>query len=74
MLPARVVALRSFARQHPTAISVAGCVIVAGALAIALAGKGGEFVEALGSAPLWVLGAAVALHVFWLVARSEARR
>ena len=28
--------------------------------------------SALGSAPLWVLGIAVALHIVWLVARSEA--
>ena len=53
-------------------MSVAGSVVVAGALAFVLAGDGDEFVRALGSAPLWVLGAAVALHVFWLVARSEA--
>ena len=42
------------------------------ALAIALAGHGGQFIAALGTAPFWVLGAAVALHVLWLVARSEA--
>ena len=72
MIRARAATLRSLARRHPTAISIAGGAIVAGALAVALAGKGGEFVAALGSAPLWVLGAAVALHVFWLVARSEA--
>jgi uncharacterized membrane protein YbhN (UPF0104 family) len=46
--------------------------VVAGALAVALAGKGNEFLTALGSAPLWVLAAAVGLHIFWLVARSEA--
>jgi hypothetical protein len=39
---------------------------------IAMAGHGHEFVTALGSAPFWILGAAVALHVVWLVARSEA--
>jgi uncharacterized membrane protein YbhN (UPF0104 family) len=72
LIRARAATLRSLARRHPTAISIAGGAIVAGALAVALAGKGGEFVAALGSAPLWVLGAAVALHVFWLVARSEA--
>ena len=42
------------------------------ALAIGLAGHGHEFVVALGSAPFWVLGAAVALHVLWLLVRSEA--
>ncbi|HEY6636355.1 MAG TPA: hypothetical protein VIZ61_01610 [Solirubrobacterales bacterium] len=53
-------------------MSLAGGTLVAIALAIAMAGHGGEFVAALGSAPIWVLGAAVALHVIWLVARSEA--
>ncbi len=46
--------------------------LVAVALAIALAGHGHDFIVALGSAPIWVLGAAVALHVLWLIARSEA--
>jgi len=51
---------------------LAGGTIVAIALAIALAGHGREFLTALGSAPVWVLGVAVGLHVVWLVARSEA--
>jgi uncharacterized membrane protein YbhN (UPF0104 family) len=38
----------------------------------AIAGDREKFVEALGAAPFWVLGVAIALHVFWLVARSEA--
>ena len=46
--------------------------VVLGALAFALHKDRHEFVTALGAAPLWVLGAAVALHLFWLVARSEA--
>jgi uncharacterized membrane protein YbhN (UPF0104 family) len=70
----RVAALRSVLSRHPTAVSLAGGTIVAIALAIGLAGHGHEFVVALRSAPLWVLGAAVALHVIWLVARSEAWR
>jgi uncharacterized membrane protein YbhN (UPF0104 family) len=68
----RVAALRSTLRRHPTAVSLAGGTIVAIALVIGLAGHRDEFVTALGSAPLWVLGAAVALHVLWLFARSEA--
>jgi uncharacterized membrane protein YbhN (UPF0104 family) len=72
LIRARVGALRSLFRRHPTAVSVAGSLVVAGALAIALAGNKDEFVDALGSAPFWVLGAAVALHIVWLVARSEA--
>jgi uncharacterized membrane protein YbhN (UPF0104 family) len=59
-------------RRHPTAVSLAGGTVVAIALAVGLAGHGHEFVKALGSAPFWVLGAAVALHVLWLIARSEA--
>jgi hypothetical protein len=59
-------------RRHPTAVSLAGGTVVAIALAIGLAGHGHEFVVALGSAPFWVLGAAVALHLLWLLARSEA--
>ncbi|MGZ5336367.1 MAG: hypothetical protein ACXWFV_13165, partial [Solirubrobacterales bacterium] len=46
--------------------------VVLGALAFALHKDRHEFVTALGAAPLWVLGAAVALHLFWLLARSEA--
>jgi uncharacterized membrane protein YbhN (UPF0104 family) len=68
----RVATFRRLVRRHPTAVSVAGSLVVAGALAIALSSKGDEFPAALGSAPLWVLGAAVGLHIFWLVARSEA--
>jgi uncharacterized membrane protein YbhN (UPF0104 family) len=68
----RVAALRSMLRRHPTAVSLAGGSVVAVALAIGLAGHGHEFLVALGSAPFWVLGVAVALHVVWLFTRSEA--
>src|SRR5215210_4727474 len=70
----RVAALRSMLRRHPTAVSLAGGTVVAIALAIGLAGHGHEFVVALRSAPIWVLGVAIALHVLWLLARSEAWR
>jgi uncharacterized membrane protein YbhN (UPF0104 family) len=53
-------------------ISFGGGMLVAVALAIGLAGHGHDFIVALGSAPIWVLGAAVGLHVLWLLARSEA--
>jgi uncharacterized membrane protein YbhN (UPF0104 family) len=72
LIRARVTAIRSMLRRHPTAVSLAGGTLVAIALAIGLAGHGHEFVVALRSAPFWVLGVAVALHVFWLLARSEA--
>lgn len=64
--------VRAFWRRHPTAITVAGSLIVAGALVYALADDRGEFAKALGAAPIWILGVAVALHVVWLAARSEA--
>jgi uncharacterized membrane protein YbhN (UPF0104 family) len=69
---ARVAAVRSTLRRHPTAVSLAGATLVAVALAIGLAGHGHDFVVALRSAPFWVLGVAIALHVLWLLARTEA--
>jgi uncharacterized membrane protein YbhN (UPF0104 family) len=71
-LTKRLTALRSLPRRHPTVVTVAGSLLVAIALVIGLAGHRDEFMTALGSAPLWILGIAVVLHVFWLVARSEA--
>ncbi|HEY7267025.1 MAG TPA: hypothetical protein VH501_04965 [Solirubrobacterales bacterium] len=65
-------AARSVLRRHPTAVSLVGGALVAIALAIGLAGHGHDFVVALRSAPFWVLGLAVALHVLWLLARTEA--
>jgi hypothetical protein len=72
LIRARVAALRSMLRRHPTVVSLAGGTLVAIALAIGLAGHGHDFIVALGSAPFWVLGIAVALHVLWLLARTEA--
>jgi uncharacterized membrane protein YbhN (UPF0104 family) len=68
----RVSRLRSWFRRHPTLITVAGSLTVAGALALGLWGKRADFAAALGLAPLWILAAAMALHVVWLIARSEA--
>ena len=67
-----MVALRSLIRRHPTVVTVIGMSIVAAALVFAIHKDRHEFVAALGAAPLWVLAAAVAMHVFWLLARSEA--
>jgi uncharacterized membrane protein YbhN (UPF0104 family) len=64
--------LRRWLRCHPTTVTVAGSLTVAGALVLGLWGKREDFASALGLAPLWVLAAAMALHVVWLVARSEA--
>ncbi len=68
----RVRAARRWLRGHPTAVTAAGSLLVAGALAIGLAGKQGDFTAALGTAPIWMLAVAAVLHLVWLVARSEA--
>jgi uncharacterized membrane protein YbhN (UPF0104 family) len=68
----RLIDLRGFLRRHPSAVTVGGTLIVAGALAIAMIGKHDEFAAALHAAPIWILGIAVVLHICWLVARSEA--
>jgi hypothetical protein len=63
---------KSFLRRHSTAVTVAGTVLVTAAVAVGLAGKRGQFEAALTGTPLWILGIAIALHIFWLIARSEA--
>jgi uncharacterized membrane protein YbhN (UPF0104 family) len=68
----RVSRVRCWLRNHPTQVTVAGSLTIAGALALGLWGKRGDFAAALGLAPLWILAAAMALHVVWLIARSEA--
>jgi uncharacterized membrane protein YbhN (UPF0104 family) len=55
-----------------TWLSVAGAVVVAVLLAAALRGKRDEFVTALDSASLWLLGAAVLLQLVALLSRTEA--
>jgi uncharacterized membrane protein YbhN (UPF0104 family) len=69
-----VAAVRAFMRDHHAAVTVVGCLVVLVALAIGLMGKRDEFATALTAAPVWILGIAVALHLFWLLARSEAWR
>lgn len=59
-------------RGHPKAVTAGGSLLVAAALAVGLAGKQGDFAAALGTAPIWMLAVAAALHLVWLVARSEA--
>lgn len=53
-------------------MTLTGSVLVAGALGLGLWGKRTDFTDALRLAPLWILVAAILLHVAWLVARSEA--
>jgi len=53
-------------------LTVAGSLATAAVLVAVLAGRRGEFEDALAQAPLLVLGATVLLQVVALVARSEA--
>jgi uncharacterized membrane protein YbhN (UPF0104 family) len=64
--------LRSWLRDHSAAVTVTGSLVVGGALVVGLWGKRSDFAVALGLAPVWILAAAILLHVVWLVARSEA--
>jgi hypothetical protein len=63
--------LRALWRAHPTAVTVAGSVIVVIALIVALTGHRHEFAAALHAAPVWILVAVAALQVVWLAVRSE---
>jgi uncharacterized membrane protein YbhN (UPF0104 family) len=64
--------LRGFARRHRTSIAIAGTLLTAALLAVALAGKRDEFQTAISDAPLGIVAVTVLLQVLALVARSEA--
>lgn len=64
--------IRSWLHRHHAAVTIAGSLLVAGALVLGLWGKRTDFAAALQLAPLWILAAAILLHIAWLVARSEA--
>jgi uncharacterized membrane protein YbhN (UPF0104 family) len=66
----RGVQLSSFRRR--VAISLIGALVVTGALAFVLAGRGGQFSAALHTAPIPLLAVAVVLQIVALLARSEA--
>lgn len=53
-------------------LSVFGAAVVTAVLVIELAGRRGQFVAALRSAPIWILTLAVLLQIAALLARSEA--
>jgi uncharacterized membrane protein YbhN (UPF0104 family) len=53
-------------------LTLIGSLIVFGVLALALAGRQGQFSAALSTAPIWVLSLAALLHLVSLVTRGEA--
>jgi uncharacterized membrane protein YbhN (UPF0104 family) len=64
--------LRFSSFRRKVGLSVVGALVVTGALAFALAGRGGQFSAALQSAPVSLLSVAVLLQIVALLARSEA--
>jgi uncharacterized membrane protein YbhN (UPF0104 family) len=63
---------RSWLKRHSKAVSFVFALIVSLALLGGLYGHRDAFTAALDSASAWLLVAAVAMHVVWLLARSEA--
>jgi uncharacterized membrane protein YbhN (UPF0104 family) len=53
-------------------LSVTGSLVVAGALAMVLAGRRGQFTTALHEAPIWIIAVVVLLQIVALLARTEA--
>jgi uncharacterized membrane protein YbhN (UPF0104 family) len=62
----------SRARRKRVAITVAGSLATAGALAYVLASRRHEFADALSSASIWILLVAVLLQIVALLSRTEA--
>ena len=64
--------LRRFGRRRRGSIAVVGSVATAAVLVWLLSGRRHEFVDALSSAPAWVLVLTALLQIGALVSRSEA--
>jgi uncharacterized membrane protein YbhN (UPF0104 family) len=64
--------LRDFGRRHRALITVVGSLATAAVLALVLAGRRDEFVDALSDAAPWVLAVTALLQIVALLARSEA--
>ena len=62
--------LSSFRRR--VGLSILGALVVTGVLAFVIAGRGGQFIAALHTAPISLLALAVSLQIVALLARSEA--
>jgi uncharacterized membrane protein YbhN (UPF0104 family) len=63
---------RSWLKRHSKPVSFAFALVVSLALLVGLYGERDAFTQALDSASSWLLAAAIAMHVVWLLARSEA--
>jgi uncharacterized membrane protein YbhN (UPF0104 family) len=63
---------RGFAVRRKVVLSVLGALAVTGVLVFVLAGRRGQFIHALHSAPLSLLALAALLQIVALLARSEA--
>jgi uncharacterized membrane protein YbhN (UPF0104 family) len=63
---------QSWLKRHSKVVSIVFAAVVSAALLVGLYGKRGAFVDAVNSASIPLLAAAVAMHVGWLLARSEA--
>ena len=63
---------KSWLKRHSKPVSFAFALIISAALLVGLYGERDAFVGALDSASVGLLIAAVAMHVGWLLARSEA--
>ena len=53
-------------------LGIVGAAVVAGALGVELAGRRGQFIDAIRAAPIWILSLAVLLQLVALIARTEA--
>ena len=62
----------SSALRRKVLLSVVGALAVTGILVFVLAGRRTQFIAALNSAPVWLLGFAVLLQLVALLARTEA--
>jgi uncharacterized membrane protein YbhN (UPF0104 family) len=53
-------------------LSIVGALTVAGVLGVELAGRRGQFTQAIHAAPIWILSSVVLLQIVALISRTEA--
>lgn len=68
----RLSAVRAFGRRRRVALTVAGSLATAAALAVVLAGRRDDFAAALSAVAVWTLALSALLQIAALVSRSEA--